>query len=62
MEGVDRDLLYPAVKSVLDNEDGCTRGHPNLKGEFTTKTLLLPFVLATRVATVTIRHNPYEVL
>jgi len=26
LEGVDRELLYPAVRAVLENEDGCTRG------------------------------------
>jgi len=26
LEGVDRDLLYPAIRAVLENEDGCTRG------------------------------------
>lgn len=26
LEGVDRDLLYPAIKSVLKNQDGRTRG------------------------------------
>jgi hypothetical protein len=26
LDGVDRDLLYPAVKAVLENEDGATRG------------------------------------
>lgn len=26
LDGVDRELLYPAVKAVLENEDGATRG------------------------------------
>jgi len=29
LDGVDRDLLYPAVRSVLENEDGAARGALN---------------------------------
>ena len=28
LDGVDRELLYPAIKAVLQNQDGRTRGEP----------------------------------
>jgi HEAT repeat protein len=48
LEGVDRDLLYPAVKSVLDNEDGYTRGQlSRVLGNLTDRDLiaLLPTIV-----------------
>ncbi len=48
LEGVDRQLLYPAIRSVLDNEDGVARGSlQRLYGKLTDRDLvaLLPAII-----------------
>jgi hypothetical protein len=48
LEGVDRQLLYPAVRSVLENDDGAARGSlQRIYGELTDSDLveLLPAVI-----------------